>query len=675
MSKKCSTFVILFNIPQEHQAEVDQLLDKTKHEMQTSTHSQGISQKASNTPTSSKADVALSNQGRGKKRDRNDQNVDSGKRDKLVKVEETDSRRENIMMRFEDFAAFADKDKEKGLSNTSLVEQLVQVMIQERSEGHKKMADVVSRRVLLARIIAATEREDCLTHLVQLGALSVLDDWLQEAHKGKLGDGSPKESDKGLEDLLLTLLRALDKLPVDLDALKTCLVGKSVNNLKSYKNTEIQKKARKLVDTWKKRVESEMNSSDEGKSGLNTTTTWSSKAANETQNIKGRLAKTNATMKLSLNGCGSTLDTKSNPSPHLTPKDNAVKPHASVTNEVLAPIKEEKSCSSSQSHTNSQSWCSGSGKGFGSLKEEVKTPVSSLANRSSATSLRTGHSHSSKSHTTLSPRLQRETSGRHKASTTDKGSSTVVDKGMADGGVRAETTNSQRLIVRIPNPARSPAHSVNGGSFVDTTGVANNRLSSPGSIDKHDSVNVSSKAPVHSPDTSGDAKCGGSSNYTNKRSSKADCKEEIDRSEIDTLDEGHCRSFGVEKKPRDQTSGKGSSDAHVVTIKSSDVETIKSVPAISKLNTDIPNTSNLSPERHATDTMEGGIGLLASVATSEGPAHEKVSVGRERHSHLEIESTMQVMVSTDPACDNLEQNDGIYCIVCFIYYYNYFNVF
>jgi hypothetical protein len=52
---------------------------------------------------------------------------------------------------------------------------------------------------------------------------------------------------KGVEDLLLTLLRALNRLPMDLKALKTYSVGKFVNHLWSHKNLDIQKKARKLV--------------------------------------------------------------------------------------------------------------------------------------------------------------------------------------------------------------------------------------------------------------------------------------------------------------------------------------------------------------------------------------------------------------------------------------------
>ena len=74
-----------------------------------------------------------------------------------------------------------------------------------------------------------------------------------ELNRGKIGDGSsPKENDKSVEEFLLAPLRALDKLPVNLHALQTCNVGKSVNHLCSHKNSEIKKKARSLVDTWKK---------------------------------------------------------------------------------------------------------------------------------------------------------------------------------------------------------------------------------------------------------------------------------------------------------------------------------------------------------------------------------------------------------------------------------------
>ncbi|CAM6005174.1 unnamed protein product, partial [Sphagnum balticum] len=156
-------------------------------------------------------------------------------------------------------------DKDGGLLNVGVVERLVQLMPNDpQDDVVSKVADVLARRSMLAGVIAATENAECLNQFVHLGGLRSLDDWLQEAQKGKVGEGvgegggSPKECDKGVEDLLLALLQALDGLPVDLKALKTCSVGKSVNHLRSHKNPEIQKRARKLVDVWKKRVDAEM---------------------------------------------------------------------------------------------------------------------------------------------------------------------------------------------------------------------------------------------------------------------------------------------------------------------------------------------------------------------------------------------------------------------------------
>ncbi|CAK9188835.1 unnamed protein product [Sphagnum troendelagicum] len=146
-------------------------------------------------------------------------------------------------------------DKDGGLLNVGVVERLVQLMPNDpQDDVVSKVADVLACRSMLAGVIAATENAECLNQFVHLGGLWSLDDWLQEAHKGKVGEGvegggSPKECDKGVEDLLLALLQALDGLPVDLKALKTCSVGKSVNHLWSHKNPEIQKKARKLQRT------------------------------------------------------------------------------------------------------------------------------------------------------------------------------------------------------------------------------------------------------------------------------------------------------------------------------------------------------------------------------------------------------------------------------------------
>lgn len=593
---------------QEHQAEVDQLLGRTKHEMQAAAPSEGPSQRATRSPSPLKPETtnaSLSIQGKGKKRPRTDQNQDSSKREKLVKAEDSESKRD-CALKYEDFAYVA--DKHEGITNMFSTEQLFQVMLQERSDSMKKLADVMSRRTLLASIIAATEKEECLTYFVQLGGLRILNDWLQEAHEGKLGDVSPREGDTASEEFLLTLIQALEKLPVDLDALKNCIVGKSVNKLRSHRNSEIQKKARKLVDMWKKRVNAEMKSSDEVKSGANTATTWPSRPMNETQNPKVRGAKSSAFVKPATNGSSLLGDTKINLQPAsgyklhsglAVPKENSMKPqpHMGVANDILSIVKEEKSCSSGQSQNNSQSWCSGSGKGVGPLKEEVKTlPVAPpVGNKTTGAMLR-NHGHSSKSHSTVTlTSLQKDFTGRHK--TPGMSSASLLEKAASDGP-RVENLNSQRLIVRLPNPGRSPSHSVSAGSLVDGSAI-NNKGSPPGSMGRQDHVSESRTALAHSPDTSGDAKsvkCNGTSG--------ANIKEEIDRSCGAKTEEAVCKPISFEHRSKDLVA-KCPSDAQEVMAKKA------------------PSSSNTSPSRLVLDSVEGGIDLLASVAACEVLESEK----------------------------------------------------
>ena len=209
---------------------------------------------------------------KGRKRERADQGSEPVKRERSIKTEDGDSghfRHDNILKT--EIAKITEKG---GLVDNEGVEKLVQLMVPDRNE---KKIDLASRS-LLAAVIAATEKLDCLSQFVQLRGLPVFDEWLQEVHKGKIGDGvGSRDGDKSVEEFLLVLLRALDKLPVNLQALQTCNIGKSVNHLRTHKNTEIQRKARGLVDTWKKRVEAEMNIKD-AKSGSGPTVHWPAKS-------------------------------------------------------------------------------------------------------------------------------------------------------------------------------------------------------------------------------------------------------------------------------------------------------------------------------------------------------------------------------------------------------------
>ncbi|KAJ1294947.1 hypothetical protein BS78_01G185300 [Paspalum vaginatum] len=192
---------------------------------------------------------------KGKKRGRDEQGIEPAKRgrDRLL-VDDGEPR-----SKVDDMKSEVAKIEKSGLPNAEAVEKLVHLMQLDQTEQRIDLAG----RVILADVIAATESLDCLGRFMQSRGLPVLDSWLQEAHKRKSGDGSSsKEADKPFDGLLLALLRALSKFPINVSALQSCSIGKSINYLHCHKNLEIQEKAKCLVENWKKRVDAEMKSND-----------------------------------------------------------------------------------------------------------------------------------------------------------------------------------------------------------------------------------------------------------------------------------------------------------------------------------------------------------------------------------------------------------------------------
>ncbi|XP_050382697.1 uncharacterized protein LOC126799521 [Argentina anserina] len=502
----------------ERQEEVDHLLDKTKLEMHGVVPSGGRSPKPLNGPPSTpqfksgsdslqNSASSFSSQCKGKKRERGDQSSDPVKRERLVKTEDAESgqaRAEDVLK--SELSNITDKG---GLVDLEAVEKLVQLM--QPDNGDKKID--MAGRILLVDVIAVTDRVDCLGRFVQLRGLAVLDEWLQEVHKGKIGDGSsPKQSDKSIDEFLFALLRALDKLPVNLHALQTCNIGKSVNNLRTHKNSEIQKKARTLVDTWKKRVEAEMKL-NESKSGSSRGVNWPSKpASSEVSQVGSR--KTGSMSEVGSKSCpvqpsaskspqvkvgSSEMISKSSTSPGSTQllpvstgntsKDQNYRILGGAGNNdvQLMPIKEERS---SSSQNNSQS--SDRAKNVGSLyKEDAR---SSSAGSVSATKLSSSPSRQRKSSNGLHGSA---VSGVHKETGPGKvgiPNKHLISEKASTAGVCFEKNNdvpmvdqaSSRLIVRLPNTGRSPARGASGGSLEDhvTAGRASLSAEKHGNQDK-----------------------------------------------------------------------------------------------------------------------------------------------------------------------------------------------
>ncbi|PKA51474.1 putative mediator of RNA polymerase II transcription subunit 26c [Apostasia shenzhenica] len=526
IANKCLWWLTDQDYINEHQEEVDLLLDKTRLEMHAAVQSGGRSPKRLNGPTSMQqlksgsenGVTAHSSQIKGKKRDRGDQNTEPIKRECITKPDDGDSvicKFDNNMIKLE-----ISKITEKGaLVSTDGVEKLVQLMQVDNS----KKIDLTGR-VLLADVIAATDKIDCLNKFVQIRGVPVLDEWLQEAHKGKTGDvNSPKESEKAVEELLLALLRALDKLPVNLNALQTSHIGKSVNHLRGHKNLEIQKKARSLVDRWKKRVDAEMKTNDSRSVGSSQAVTWPVKPGfsevshtgnrrtgsgdlsmkssvtqqSSYRGLTGRSIHADATVK-STNLTVGSGKLQSPAAVAISSKEFLTKVAGNIVELPLVVAKEEKSSSSSHSQNNSQSCSSDHGKNVGSsVKEDAKSSTAGSVNTSRPSSGSSRHRRSNNGIVAGNPNKSgsqiRNPTGE-KVSQAGMSCERTVDLPTSD------YVSSHRLIVRLPNPGRSPARSTSGGSLEDPS--PGSRASSPCVQDKSDHVDKkmigrTDSTPIH----------------------------------------------------------------------------------------------------------------------------------------------------------------------------------
>ncbi|KAL6178178.1 hypothetical protein ACLB2K_049697 [Fragaria x ananassa] len=511
ISNKCLWWLTDQDYINERQDEVDKLLYKTRVEMHATVQSGGRSPKPMNGPSSASqlkagsdgvqnSASSFSSQVKGKKRERGDQGSEPVKRERITKVDDGDSghcKQESTLK--SEIAKITEKG---GLVDSDGVEKLVQLMVPDRNE---KKIDLAGRSMLVS-VLAATDKFDFLSRFVQLRGLPVLDEWLQEIHKGKIGDGSSSnDSEKGIEEFLLVLLRALDKLPVNLNALQMCNIGKSVNHLRNQKNLEIQKKARSLVDTWKKRVEAEMKI-NEAKSGLNQAVPWSARprlpevshGGNRHSGVSTDVAMRSSVTQLSVSNkssvklvhrdnitksaSASPVSLKSVPSlvsagSNLKDGQSRIVPVGVTVDVPMTATRDEKSSSSSQSHNNSQSCSNDHARNGGvSGKEDARSSTAGSMNKTSGGSSRPRKLLNGFPGSTPSG-AQRDVSSR------------------SDKGVCVPAVEGSKLIVKIPNRGRSPAQSGSGGSFEDLSNM-NSRASSPMHSEKHDELDCTLKEKV-----------------------------------------------------------------------------------------------------------------------------------------------------------------------------------
>ncbi|KAJ1387166.1 Transcription elongation factor, TFIIS/CRSP70, N-terminal, sub-type [Sesbania bispinosa] len=514
---------------------------------------------------------------KGRKRERVDQGSEPVKRERSTKIEDGDSgnfRYDNILKT--EISKITEKG---GLVDTQGVEKLVQLMVPDRTG---KKIDLASRSSLAA-VIAATDKFDCLSQFVQLRGLPVLDEWLQEVHKGKVGDGiGSRDGDKSVEEFLLVLLRALDKLPVNLQALQMCNIGKSVNHLRTHKNTEIQRKARGLVDTWKKRVEAEMNIND-AKSGSGPTVAWPAKSrlpdvgqgGNRHSGGSSDAAMKSSVTQLSASKIASvkivqgdnatrSASTSAFPGPAKSVPSPRVAAVSGGSDNLMANARDEKSSSSSHSHNNSQS-CSSDHAKIGGLsgKEDARSSTAMSANKVSGGSSRHRKSINGFSGSALSGG-QRETgssrnSSLHKKLTSEKISqSGLMDKTVDETSLEG---NTPKLIVKIPNQGRSLVQRASAGSLDDPT-IKNSRASSPVLSEKHDQFDHVSneKSDLYRANIGSDIKT--ESWQSNDFKDVLTGSDEGDGSPAAVTDEERCRTGDDCKKPLEVSKAASSSSGN-----------------------------------------------------------------------------------------------------------------
>ncbi|XP_019102858.2 uncharacterized protein LOC104885715 [Beta vulgaris subsp. vulgaris] len=452
----------------------------------------------------------LSSHRKGKKRERGDQSFHAIKRERSTRPDDGDPGQLRSQSTFN--MEISKITAKGGLVDSEAVGRLVRLMQPENSEIKINL----TARSMLAGIIAVTEKLDCLNQFVQLKGLHVLNEWLQEVHNDKFGDsGNIKNSDISVDDFLLVLLRALDKLPVNLNALQVCNIGKSVNHLRYYKNSEIQKKARSLVDTWKKCVEAEM-SIHVAKSGSSQAVPWPGRSQHDSSHGASRhpsgsdaAIRSSVTHHTSLKSAsikpvsGDSISKSSSPHPGarstLSPssitdnyKDGRSRIDANGgSSEHQGVAREDKSSSSSQSHTNSQ--CSGDqAKNLApSGREDTRSSTAASTSLNKTVGSSSKHCVSANG---PSSAVQIETASNRSSSVARK---SAVDK-LSHNAVEAsvQESNNHKLIVKISNRARGPAQSISGGCIEDIS-CRNSRASSPALSEKHDVTDVSMRRNKH----------------------------------------------------------------------------------------------------------------------------------------------------------------------------------
>ncbi|XP_076939083.1 uncharacterized protein LOC143607567 [Bidens hawaiensis] len=146
-------------------------------------------------------------------------------------------------MTLEDF--FTSTELKEGLTTPTRVNDLITVIQNQKEYIVKNVSEASQQWSAVANTIAATESKECLELFIQLDGLVFINKWLNDSQNLIDDIGTSL-----LEELVVALLRALERLQVDHHHSVGSGVGLTVQGLVGHSSLTVREKAKDLCDKW-----------------------------------------------------------------------------------------------------------------------------------------------------------------------------------------------------------------------------------------------------------------------------------------------------------------------------------------------------------------------------------------------------------------------------------------
>ncbi|OAY64494.1 hypothetical protein ACMD2_19094 [Ananas comosus] len=150
---------------------------------------------------------------------------------------------------------FTTPEMNDGIATITRVEELVCEIKKLKDCVSSNLHDALKQWSAVAGTLAVTENKECLNHFVQLNGLNFLNQWFQEAQKCSTDIG-----DNFSEELINSLLKSLERLPLDNERLASSGIRTTLEQLLVHNNTRIKEKVRTLCGKWSQLKDNSLSS-------------------------------------------------------------------------------------------------------------------------------------------------------------------------------------------------------------------------------------------------------------------------------------------------------------------------------------------------------------------------------------------------------------------------------